>query len=161
MTSQRLLILLAAFALLTTMLACAYWYQTGVPPDSWLIRCAAGAYVAALVVALVGAETRPRIMLRFLSALFALIAVLALASDLARSSGTDTFSSASLSQALASFAPSVLGSLKNAAGRIAPEAWDSYFSIAFNAPAFLVFGALALFCGFAGRRRHLVDVFVN
>lgn len=161
MINQRLLNALALLTLLSVIAAAAYWYLAGQPPGPWLVKFAGGTFAAALIAALAGADTRPRVMFRFLSALFALLAVLALASDVARSSATGVFSPASLSQNILNLAPSLLSSLKGAAARFGPDVWDSYVSVAFNAPTFVLFGGLAFCFGFAGRRRRLVEIFVN
>ena len=163
MKSQRLLKLFALLSLLATVAAAAVWYQTGQAPDPWLIRFAVAAFAAALVAGLIGNDTRPRLMLRFLAALFALVAIVAFAADTARQGAAGQgFSSMSLMDHLDAFAPSLLASAKTAISRtLGPGAWDPALITILKWPAFLIFGLLAAFCGYAGRPRRVAQIYVN
>ena len=163
MTSQRALKVLTLLSLLATAAATVIWYQTGEAPDPWLIRTAAATFALALIVGLVGQETRPRIMLRFLAALFALVAVIAFAADISRHNVDGSgFSSMSLLDHVATFAPSLLASAKSAITRsVGAKAWDPVLTSLLGFPASLIFGLLATFCGYAGRPRHEIRIFVN
>jgi hypothetical protein len=43
----------------------------------------------------------------------------------------------------------------------APWVWDGVIWPVLSVPTFLLFGLLAMWCGYAGRRRHKVNIFVN
>ncbi len=167
MTSQNLLKVLTLLSLLATAVATVIWYQTGEAPDPWLIRGAASAFAAALVVGLVSPETRPRIMLRFLTALFALVALIAFAADFSRAgskAGPEDagFASTSLLEHVSTFAPSLLASVKASITRLAgASAWDPVLTSVLDFPAFLIFAILAVLCGYAGRPRREVHIYVN
>ena len=79
MTTSRLLKFFAILSLLSTVTALWLWYATGEPPTRWLIRLSVASFFAALVTSLIDVDTRPRLMLRFLAALFALFALISLA----------------------------------------------------------------------------------
>ena len=71
MTSSRLLKALAFLSLFCVVAAAWIWHATGEPPDHWLLRIAGTSFFAALIVAIVSPDTRPRMLMRFLAALFA------------------------------------------------------------------------------------------
>jgi hypothetical protein len=102
-------------------------------------------------------------VLRFLSALFLLIAVVALAGDAtAPLAGAGPFNPTSLSQHWADISPSSLQAAKTAVFRsAAPWVWDSFIAKLIGQPTFALFGVLALLCGFAGRRRRRINIYVN
>lgn len=163
MTSQRLMKLLALMSLIATISAIATWRQTGDAPSPWLIRAAVAALGAAFLIFMIDRETRPRIMLQFVAALFAAVALFAFAADFsaARSSGT-AFQATALLDRLNDFAPSLLNSARNAVTRVAgPQLWDPLITTFLSLPAFVFFIGLSLFCGFAGRPRREVQIFVN
>jgi hypothetical protein len=158
MNAQRLLKLLALVSIGATVAAIVQWQQTGAAPPSWLLRLSLGAFVAALVVGLIGEETRPRIMLRFLSAVAALVAAIALITDLSHAGGGFT----SLAGHLTQFAPSVLASAKTGIMRmLGAAAWDPVMTTLLALPTFVIFAGVAVLCGYASRRRRVVTVFVN
>lgn len=157
MTAERLLKLLALVSIGATAFAVLHWHQTGLPPSPLLMRVSIGAFVAALVVALFGRDTRPRMMLRFLAAVCALLAVVALVTDLSRA-GT---SSTSLAEHLGQFTPSLLATARNAVSQhLGAGVWDAVMMV-LGLPSYAVFAILAAVCGFAARPRHQISVFVN
>ena len=163
MTSQRLMKLLALSSLLATAAAFLIWRETGESPSPWLIRGAIAAFGAAFVVFVFNRETRPRIMLQFLCALFATTALFAFAADFsaARSTG-GSFQSSRLLDRLFDFAPSLVTSAQNAITRtLGPTVWDPIVTTVLALPAFVFFVVLALICGFAGRPRREVQIFIN
>ena len=161
-TSQGLLKLLALVSVGLTIAAFVIWRQTG-EPQPMLIRGAAAALAAALLAALIDKETRPRVMLRFLAALFALIAVVAFASDVTAGGGSLTrFSPTSLLAHITELSPSLLAALR--AGVIKSfglTAWEPFTIGLLSLPTFVIFGALSLATGYAGRPREDVRVFIN
>ena len=163
MTTQRLLNLLLLVSTVATLAAIYIWRQTGELPPPLLIRCAVVALIAALVGFVISEETRPRLMLRFLAALFATIGLVAFAADFS-STGTEHagFAATSLLERLSELAPSLLNSIKTSVTRsLGPNAWDSVMTTVLGLPAFLIFAALAASCGFAGRPRKRIEIFVN
>lgn len=163
MTSQRILKLLALLSLIATGTAILTWHQTGEPPSLWLIRLAVGTLAFAFVLFVINQETRPRIMLQFLAALFAIMALFAFAADFSEARGTAAgFHSTSLLERMDDFAPSLLNSLQNAATRTLGEgAWDPLLTSFLSVPAYLVFMILGAVCGYAGRPRRDVQIFIN
>lgn len=158
MTASRLLKFLALVSIGATLAAVMHWQQTGTAAPTWLVRVSLGAFILALAVGLIGAETRPRLMLRFLSALAALIGTIALITDLARTGGGLT----ALSDHLAQFSPSILTSMKAALTRsLGAAAWDPVATTILALPTSVVFAALALVTGYASRRRETVRIFMN
>lgn len=102
-------------------------------------------------------------VLRFLASLFLLIAVVALVSDVTRATGAGaTFEATSIAQQWAALAPGSLQSAKAMVSRAThPLVWDTLVAPLINTPAFVLFGALALLSGIAGRRRERLNIFVN
>jgi hypothetical protein len=100
---------------------------------------------------------------RFLSAVFLLVAVIALVADATPSiDGAGPFAATSFREHWADLAPSSLAAAKAAVVRSAPAwVWDVAIAALIDRPTFALFGALALACGYAGRRRHRIDIFVN
>jgi hypothetical protein len=163
MTSSRLLKIFAALSLLSTLAAVWWWHATGEAPDHWLVRTAVASFLAALVVSFVNVETRPRLMLRFLAALFALFSLIAFAADVSRpnvdghSQGT-----ISLMQHLQTLAPSFVTALERSVSRtFGPVAWDPILTSLLSAPAALIFLVIAIGAGYLGRPRRRVRIFVN
>ena len=149
-------------AVLATLAALIVWRSTEEPPPFWLQLIAMASGIAALVIALVSKHTRPRLMLRFLAALFALLAVIAFASDwtIARSGAGDV-GSASLLDHLTTFTPSLIASIKNSTSEMNSVLWDPVLTSVLNLPAWLLFAILAILSGYAGRPRHQVRIFIN
>ena len=96
-------------------------------------------------------------LLRFLAALFLLLAVVLFVADLSHQGAhvsTGTQWDAISPSSFAAFKQSV-------SARFGSWAWDPVLSSILALPAYILFGALALVCGIAGRRRRVVNVFVN
>lgn len=163
MTSQRLLKLLALTSLVATIAAVTIWRQTGEAPSPWLVRFAAAAFGCAFLVFVIDQETRPRIMLQFLAALFATIALFAFAADFSAARGAGSgFHAASLLDRLNDFAPSLVNSARNGVTRLlGARVWDPVITSIAGLPAFVVFIAVAMFCGFSGRPRREVQIYIN
>jgi len=100
---------------------------------------------------------------RFLAALFALVAVIALVSDLTPSlNGTGPFVPTALEAHWQRLSPNSLkGARESLTGALSPAAWEALEAVALRFPTFAVFGALAALCGYAGRRRSRINVYVN
>lgn len=163
MSSQRLLKLLALISISATLGALWMWRTTGAAPSPWLLRTSLVSFAAAVVVGVCAGATRPRLMFRFLSMLFALIAVIAFAGDFshAGSDGRLGFKATSLMNHLEEFVPSTLASLKGSISRVGAMLWDPLLTVLLGFPTFVVFGTLALGCGFASRPRERVRIFIN
>jgi hypothetical protein len=59
-------------------------------------------------------------------------------------------------------APASLAALKAAvASSAAPWAWDNLIAVLIGQPTIAIFGVLGLVSGYAGRRRHRINIFVN
>ena len=160
MTSQRLLKLLALVSIATSIAAFWLWRSTGETPSPWLMRASIAAFAGALLAGLICEVTRPRLMLRFLASLFALIAVIAFAADFSHTGGS--FKATSLMGHLNDFAPSLLTSAKNAMSHSPlPFLWDPLLTTLLSYPTFAIFAALALTAGLASRPRREVRIFVN
>lgn len=96
-------------------------------------------------------------MLRFLAAVFALLAIVALVTDLSRAGGSIT----SLAEHLSQFAPSLLAAAKaGISQQLGSAIWDAV-TMVLNLPSYAVFAILAAICGFAARPRQQISVFVN
>jgi len=150
MTAQRLLKLLALISLAATGLAAAYWRDTGMAPPPVLLKVSLGAFAAAMLVGLIGQDTRPRLMLRFLAAMAALVA------DETRGSRFTP-----LLDHMTQFAPSLVNSMHAFISRTMGDLAWSLLTAALSMPTFLLFALIALFCGFASRRRDKVAIYVN
>ena len=101
--------------------------------------------------------------LRFLAAIFLLVAVVALVSDATRSMGRGgVFEPTTVAREWQALAPASMQSAQKAVNRGAhPLVWDLVVRPAISAPIFLIFGALGLATGYAGRRRHKVNIYTN
>ncbi|MGQ0456091.1 MAG: hypothetical protein ACT4OU_03400 [Hyphomicrobium sp.] len=119
--------------------------------------------VAATAAALVGADTRPRVALRFLAALMALIAVVALAADWSAPAIDGARPPAkSLLAYLELFAPTLTAAIKSrVTNAVGATAWDPALTSVLGLPAWLLFAALAALAGLAGRPRRRVQIFIN
>lgn len=163
MSSQLILKVLALISLIATIAAIAIWRQTGEAPSPWLISFAVASFAAALVVFVIDRDTRPRYMLQFVAALFAATALFTFAADFtAAHPGTSGFHVTSLLERLEAFAPSLEASLKASVTRwLTAAAWDPVLTSLLGLPAWLVFLALSLISGYAGRPRREVRIFIN
>ncbi|MBX9684988.1 MAG: hypothetical protein K2X41_14505 [Hyphomicrobium sp.] len=163
MTAQRLLNVIALAALVVTIAALLIWQQSGEPPPVWLRRIAIAGWIAALVIASIGAKTRPRLMLRFLSALFALIAVVAAIADWSRPPlPGGALGATTLLDYLTNFTPSLISAIETAISRTtSPKLWSPVLTSVLDLPAWLIFAGFAVLTGYAGRPRRDVRVFVN
>ena len=163
MTTSRLLKFFAVLSLLSTFAALWLWYATGAPPTRWLIRLSIASFFAALVTSLVDVDTRPRLMLRFLAALFALFALISLAADISRPAiAGESFTATSLMQHLQAVAPSFVAGLEKSVSRsVGPFFWDPILTSILGLPASLLFLLLAIAAGIAGRPCRRVQIFVN
>lgn len=102
-------------------------------------------------------------VLRFLSALFFLIALVALAADATPIlSGQSGFHPATVHQRWSELAPAVLSaSQQSLTDKGVDWVWTWLIAPLLTVPAFILFGALALLAGYAGRRRRRINVFIN
>ncbi len=100
---------------------------------------------------------------RFLAAVFLLVAVIALITDLTGPlSAGQPFSATTVETQWTEMAPATLQSTRAAVVKAtAPWVWDDLIWPVLSVPTFLLFGVLALWSGYAGRRRHKVNIFVN
>ena len=162
MSCQGLVKLFAVASLLVTATAFGLWRTSGEWPSPWVIRAAISFLAVALILFLICDETRPRTVMRFLAALFSLMAVIAFAADFSHH-GPDKvgFSATSLMMRWNELAPSTLNAAKTAAMRSAPMLWEPIITTLLGLPAFVIFGALAAFMGFASRPRREIRIFVN
>ena len=164
MSSQRLFRLFAFAAAAAATWAAYMWWRTGDAGPQWLQQAALACSLAALVTALVGQETRPRLMLRFLAALFALIAVIAFAADWTASEAAygRSVGAKTLLEHLVAFAPRLVAALRaSATSAFGPSGWDPVLTSVLGLPASLTFAGLAAITGYAGRPRRTVQIFVN
>lgn len=92
-----------------------------------------------------------------------LIAVLALISDLSRPlAGTGPFVPTSIARQWQALAPASMQAAKAAVSRAThPLVWDPLILRAISLPLFVLFGALAVFVGYLGRRRNRVNIYTN
>jgi len=163
MTSSQLLKTLAVLSISCVAAAIWLWHSTGEPPNHWLFRIAGIAFVAALIVAIVSPDTRPRILMRFLAALFALFALISFASDISRpaidAQGPGAMSLRQQRQTLVpTFVAAFQRTIENATGAFV---WDPLLTSILSLPAWLLFLAFAVGAGFLGRPRRRVRIFVN
>lgn len=157
MSASNWLKLLALISLAATGLAVLQWHQTGLPPAPALVRVSLLAFLAALAAGLIGTQTRPRVMLRFLAAVFALVSALALVSDMSLGHGFT-----SLAGHMGLLAPSLLAAIEEGISTaIAPYAWDPLMTSFLAWPTFVTFALLSAVSGYASRRRHEISIFVN
>jgi hypothetical protein len=145
-TSYRLLIYLLLAALITAGL---YHF--------------ASLAAASIFAALAMLPLLPVIALRFLASIFVLIATIALISDLTPAlSGTGPVAVTPLADHWTSMAPASFSALKSYfVSRGQAWIWEGPVMGVISWPTFLLFGLLAIVCGYAGRRRHEVKIYVN
>ena len=101
--------------------------------------------------------------LRFLSALFALVAVVALVTDVTPAwNGTGPFEATSVIGHWEELAPVTLEAARETVSQSTPAwVWDSVIMSILNLPTFVLFGLLAIVCGYVGRHRHRLKVHIN
>ena len=162
MTSSVLLKIFAGLAALSATAYCCLWYAAGEQSNGWLLRLAVAAFLIALIMSVVNPETRPRLMLRFLAALFALCALIAFAADITQLpvEGTSP-ASISLMQHLESGAPAFLTSLERSVTSIEPFLWEPVLTSLLSLPGTMMFLMLAIACGYLGRPRRRIRIFAN
>jgi hypothetical protein len=102
-------------------------------------------------------------VLRFLASLFALIAVLAFVTDATPALiGTGVFKANSIIGYWRELTPSTLVTARAAVIRTTfPWVWESMIASVLNLPASLLFGGLALVCGYFGRRHEPMKLHIN
>jgi len=102
-------------------------------------------------------------VLRFLTSLFALVAVVALVADATPAlNGTKPFTLTTVVGFWQVIAPASLVSAREAVSHAtAPWVWDSLVMSLLNEPAPVLFGILALVCGILGRRREETKLHIN
>lgn len=100
---------------------------------------------------------------RFLAAVFLLVAVIALVTDLtAPLSGPQSFKATTVEAQWQEMAPATLQSTRAAVEKgTAPWVWTGVVGPLLHLPTFLLFGLLAMLSGYLGRRRRKVNIFVN
>jgi len=101
--------------------------------------------------------------LRFLAALFALVAVVALVTDATPAwNGTGPFDTTSVVGRWKELAPVSLEATRNAMAQSTPAwVWDTVIMSILNMPTFVLFGLLAILSGYLGRHRHHLKVHIN
>ena len=101
--------------------------------------------------------------LRFLAALFALVAIFALIADLTPSlTENGKFQATPLGAHWADLSPSTLASTRaGLTQRAGPGVWQVFDTVVLSTPTFGLFAGLALAFGYAGRRRRRVNIYVN
>lgn len=96
-------------------------------------------------------------ILRFLAALFLLLAVVLFVAGMTKH-GTHTSTAAHWQ----TISPSSYQAFEAAVTqRFGAWAWNPVVSSVLGLPSYVLFGSLSLICGFAGRRRRVVNVFIN
>lgn len=102
------------------------------------------------------------VVFRFLAAVFLLAATVALVIDATPLLyGAGPFAATSLAAQWQELAPSGFDAVQQAVTGQSPWLWQSVIASILALPTFVVFGALALLSGYAGRRRRAVRIFVN
>jgi hypothetical protein len=101
--------------------------------------------------------------LRFLASVFALVAVLALVVDATPAlNGTGSFKATTVIGHWQELAPASLTATREAVMTSTfPWVWDPVLTNILGLSAPVLFGLLALACGFLGRRRHEFKVHIN
>lgn len=100
---------------------------------------------------------------RFLAALFLLVATIALVADATPwVYNAGPFTATSLGAHWKEMGATSLAAAESTVTAVAgPWVWQSLIGAVLDLPTFVFFGVLALFSGYAGRRRKRVRVFVN
>lgn len=101
--------------------------------------------------------------LRFLSSLFALIAVVAFVADVTPAlNGNAPFISHSVMSYWSELAPASLAATQtNITAMTRPWVWDPLLTSILNFPMSLLFASLAVLCGYFGRRREELRIHIN
>jgi hypothetical protein len=101
--------------------------------------------------------------LRFLASLFALIAVVALVADMTPTlNGTGQFQAHSVIGYWTELAPaSLVATRANIIAMTFPWVWNPMLLSVLGAPMSVLFGGLAIVCGYFGRRREQMKLHVN
>jgi hypothetical protein len=101
--------------------------------------------------------------LRFLASLFALIAIVALVADATPAlNGTGPFEAHSVINYWTELAPaSLVATRTNITNMTFPWVWNPVMLSLLTAPMSVLFGGLAIVCGYFGRRRVQMKVHVN
>lgn len=97
-------------------------------------------------------------LLRFLAALFILLAVVLFVAGATIQKGTHTSTAAHWQSVSPSSYAALQGTITQ---RFGAWVWDPVLSSVLGLPAYLLFGGLAGLCGIAGRRRRVVNIYVN
>ena len=102
-------------------------------------------------------------VLRFLASLFALVAVVALVADATPAlNGTGAFKPMPAIGYWKELAPSTLVAARAAIQQTpVPWVWDPILTSVLGLPAAVLFGGLAIVCGYFGRRRQQMKIHVN
>lgn len=102
-------------------------------------------------------------VLRFLAALLALVAVVALLVDLTPFvTSTGPFHATPLAKHWTEITPRTLEAAKTAVSdTLSPTVWETFVVPLLSLPAFLLFGILSVLTGYAGRRRREVKIHIN
>jgi hypothetical protein len=102
-------------------------------------------------------------VLRFLTSVFALVAVIALVVDATPAlNGTRSFQMTSVIGFWQQLAPSSLESARTTVtNATVPWLWDQMILSVLNLPTPVLFGGLAILCGILGRRREEMKVHIN
>ncbi len=105
----------------------------------------------------------PVAALRFLASLCLLVATVALVADLTPAlTGAGPWRMTTVAEHWADIAPASFNAARQAVDKAAgPWLWEVPITGLISWPTFLLFGALAILCGYAGRRRHEVNVYLN
>ncbi len=99
---------------------------------------------------------------RFLSAVFLLVATIALVVDATPAIyGSAGFHATSLTAHWLDLGPSSHEAARKTVVGFAPWLWNGAIEPMLNVPTFVTFGILSLLAGYAGRRRRSVTIFVN
>jgi hypothetical protein len=108
-------------------------------------------------------DTPAMAVLRFLASLFALIAVLAFVTDATPALiGTGPFKANSVIGYWRDLTPSTLVTVRAAVTHAtSPWVWDSMIASVLNLPASVLFGVLAIVCGYFGRRHEPMKMHIN
>ncbi len=101
--------------------------------------------------------------LRFVAALFALVAVVALVTDATPAwNGTGPFEATSVVGHWKELAPVSLEAARKAVTQSTPPwVWETVVMSILNLPTFVLFGLLAIVCGYLGRHRHHLKIHIN
>ncbi|WP_072396134.1 hypothetical protein [Hyphomicrobium sp. CS1GBMeth3] len=102
------------------------------------------------------------VVFRFLAAVFLLVATIALVFDATPAVyGAGPFEGTTLSAHWQDLGPNSFEAAQKAVQAFAPWLWDRVIAPLLDVPTFIIFGALSLASGYAGRRRRAARIFVN